>query len=317
MSQTSYGHHVPVLLNHCLNLLLPAVDQPVLLDLTFGAGGHSGAFLAKYPDLTLVAVDQDEQAIINARQMIESKQWQDRVELVHQNFLEFMKETQQTFDLILADIGVSSHQLDCDQRGFSFQADAALDMRMDQNQSFTAYHLVNEYSQEELIRVIREYGEERYWQNIVSNIVEQRARKKILTTKQLENICFHSYPARTRFKGIHPATRTFQAIRIEVNRELDVLKEVIPLCYEKLNQDGSLGIISFHSLEDRIVKQTFKEIAHKNENCAILTKKPLVATEHEIKFNKRSRSAKLRVLKKSRGNNEKKKKRKKDSGSLV
>lgn len=200
---------------------------------------------------------------------------------------------------ILMDLGVSSHQFDKMERGFSFRADAPLDMRMNYGDpnTPTAADLLNSLSEKEIADLIFQYGEDRLSRKIAARICEQREKKKIETTGEIENICFHAYPPNQRHGGIHPATRTFQALRIAVNDELRVLENTLPKLLPYLAQGGVLAVISFHSLEDRIVKHTFKEIVEKEDFPAtILTKKPLTATEEELSENSRSRSAKLRLL---------------------
>ncbi len=200
---------------------------------------------------------------------------------------------------ILMDLGVSSHQFDKMERGFSFRADAPLDMRMNYMDPATptAADLLNTLREDEIADIIFKYGEERLSRRIASKIVELRQKEKIATTGQIEDICFHAYPVKDRHRGIHPATRTFQALRIAVNSELTVLENTLPNLLPYLAEGGVLAVISFHSLEDRIVKHTFKEIVEKNIFPAtILTKKPLTATDEELSQNSRSRSAKLRLL---------------------
>ena len=205
------------------------------------------------------------------------------------------------FHGILMDLGVSSHHFDKFDRGFSFREDAPLDMRMDfQNERlYTAAEVLNTFDEEDIADIIFKYGEERLSRRIAKNIVEARSDKKIETTKELENICFHAYPVSQRHKKTHPATKTFQALRIFVNRELEVLENTLEKLYDLLLPGGVLAVISFHSLEDRIAKHKFKEIFQINKKTAkILTKKPVYPSESELSENSRSRSAKLRVLQK-------------------
>lgn len=197
------------------------------------------------------------------------------------------------------DLGVSSHQFDKMERGFSFRADAPLDMRMNYSDSRipTAADLLNTLTEKEIADLIFNYGEERLSRKIAARIVELRQKEKIHSTGQVEDICFHAYPAKDRHGKLHPATRTFQALRIAVNEELKVLENTLPKLLPYLAEGGVIAVISFHSLEDRIVKHTFKEIVEKKDFPAIiLTKKPLTATEEELSENSRSRSAKLRIL---------------------
>jgi 16S rRNA (cytosine1402-N4)-methyltransferase len=300
-----YGPHVSVLFNECLNFLTlnHHPDKPYLLaDLTFGAGGHSFGFLERIKNSTIIGFDQDPEAILNGNQKIKSANQTDRIKLIHSNYSDFPswceKNGMNKFNGILLDIGVSSHQIDSEQRGFSFRYDAPLDMRMDPTSSGpTGADLLNTLPEKEIADLIFQYGEERYSRRIASKIVEFRSQTPFSTTKQLENIVFHVYPPHQRHQRTHPATRTFQALRIAVNDELNRLSEVIEKLSQQLAPMGSLLIISFHSLEDRIVKHKFKEIVDKQENqYKIITKKPVLPTDEEMENNPRSRSAKLRVL---------------------
>ncbi|MBT3235005.1 MAG: 16S rRNA (cytosine(1402)-N(4))-methyltransferase RsmH [Bdellovibrionales bacterium] len=281
------------------------------LDLTFGGGGHSTAFLDGSQTCNVIAIDQDPEAIANGQKTVE--RYTPRLQLLDMNFSEFstyytstlapLEIAPQGFQGILMDLGVSSHQFDSGERGFSFRYDSDLDMRMDCDNTEipTAQELINTLAEEELISIFQQYGEERYARRIAQQIVEERSRTPITTTKQLENIAFHAYPKRFRHGKTHPATRIFQALRIVVNGELEHLKLVIPTLLPLLGPGGRLAIISFHSLEDRIVKRAFKELAPKGSAYTILTKKPQIPTEEEIKENSRSRSAKLRVLERREG----------------
>jgi 16S rRNA (cytosine1402-N4)-methyltransferase len=296
-----YGKHTSVLLEQCLEYLSPEVANPSYLDLTFGGGGHFFSFQEKFQIKKCVGVDQDNEAYINGLQQIKDKGLEKFSIIYHENFHTHLdsQNYQNTFSIILADIGVSSHHFDMAERGFSFANDGPLDMRMDQRQEFSAKSLVNDYSAEDIEQILRDFGEERFANRISERIVEQRKVQEINTTKQLEEICFLCYPVKSRHKKPHPATRTFQALRIAVNRELEVLEKSIDMMLAALEVNGKLGIISFHSLEDRIVKHSFKRrfLANKSE-WKILTKRPLIASDEEIKNNPRSRSAKLRVIQK-------------------
>lgn len=303
---SSYSSHYSVMLTDCMKFLsenFETEQKLVLCDMTFGAGGHSLAMAERYPNARVFSVDQDPDALENGKKIILNKGLQGRMELLPMNFSKFPQWADENFkaDAIIMDLGVSSHHFDSFERGFSFREDADLDMRMnnlDENIE-KASDVLNSRSEEELADIIFHYGEERLSRKIAKMIVEQRQQGPILRTKQLENICFHAYPAKSRHKGAHPATRTFQALRIYVNSELDVLQSTLPKLYDLLREDGLLMVISFHSLEDRIVKRTFKEIFQTDKNAAkILTKRPLVPSENEIDENHRSRSAKLRVIKK-------------------
>jgi 16S rRNA (cytosine1402-N4)-methyltransferase len=273
-------------------------------DLTFGAGGHTFALSDHIAGSTVYSVDQDPDALKNGEENIIHRGKVGSVKLLPMNFVEFpewceQNQMQQKFAGILMDLGVSSHQFDKMERGFSFRADAPLDMRMNHgdNSTPTAADLLNTLSEKEIADLLFTYGEERLSRRIAAKICELRMTKKIETTSELEDICFHAYPAKDRHQKTHPATRSFQALRIAVNDELRVLESTIPKLLPYLSEGGVLAIISFHSLEDRIVKHTFKEILEKQDfPVTILTKKPLTATEEELSINSRSRSAKLRIL---------------------
>ncbi len=255
------------------------------LDATVGGGGHSLMILQAAADVELVALDQDLQAIAAAKARL--SEYRSRVTFHHTNFAQF-KPGDLRFDGILADIGVSSTQLDQAQRGFSFRQEAPLDMRMDDTQELTAGEIVNYWDEKTIADTIYEYGEERLSRRIARRIVQNRP---FSTTTELAWEVAGAFPAKARHGRIHPATRTFQALRIAVNGELKVLEEFLAAAPDWLNPGGRLAIISFHSLEDRIVKYAYRG----DERLQIVTKKPLVATAEEIRENKRSRSAKLRI----------------------
>ncbi len=309
-----YNIHKSVLQKECLAFLSENFSQESrgwFADLTFGAGGHSIAFLKNFHEANLIAVDQDIDAVKNGYMKIEEEGLQSRLHLHHTNFVDFPKLIAEKYQFIideykgfagiLLDLGVSSHQFDCASRGFSFRKEGNLDMRMNQSDDMveTAADLVNNLSKSELEDVIKTYGEERFAKKIAGRIVDARLEKPIQTTKELENIIFHSYPAKLRNGRIHPATRTFQALRLAVNQELKVLSDVLPLLAKMLSDGGRLMVISFHSLEDRIVKHTFRNIAPKGGEYNILTKRPITPSDNEIKENFRARSAKMRVLQKN------------------
>lgn len=301
-------HHISVLKNEVVNLLtedLPNDQELYFADLTFGGGGHVRAILEKVKSAKFKCVDQDIEAIENGRKILAELGVEEKVELVHANFSEFPflcksnfldVQRQNGFQGILLDIGVSSHQFDMAERGFSFQKDAALDMRMNRNQELTAEGVVNTYSEEDLQRIFFEYGEEKFAKRIAQEIVLKRKNSFLKTTKDLENLIFHCYPKKMRFGKTHPATRCFQALRIEVNNELGVLRDVLGPLMELLRPGGRLAVISFHSLEDRIVKQAFKEKERLDKHFKAITKRPVIPSDDEILANKRSRSAKLRVI---------------------
>ncbi|WP_416676865.1 16S rRNA (cytosine(1402)-N(4))-methyltransferase RsmH [Egbenema bharatensis] len=258
------------------------------LDATVGGGGHSRLILEAVPEVQITALDQDENALTAAQKHL--AEWGDRVQFVRTNFAEFNPGTTQ-FDGILADLGVSSPQFDHPDRGFSFRLTAPLDMRMDQRQSLTAAEVVNTWGEVELANLIYTYGEERLSRRIARRIVERRPFE---TTTELAEAIFHSVPRSYRYGRIHPATRTFQALRIVVNQELKVLETFLELAPTWLKPAGRLCIISFHSLEDRIVKHRFRE----SETLHVITRKPITPTEAEMEQNVRSRSAKLRIAEK-------------------
>jgi 16S rRNA (cytosine1402-N4)-methyltransferase len=306
---SDYLAHYSVLLEECLSALevgAKASGSLQFADLTFGAGGHTFAISDLFVGSTVYSTDQDPDALKNGQENIKKKLKEDQVHLLAMNFQEFpawceKNKMHAKFAGILMDLGVSSHQFDKMERGFSFRANAPLDMRMnygDRNIP-TAADLLNTLSEKEIADLIFNYGEERLSRKIAARIVELRQKEKISSTGQIEDICFHAYPAKDRHGKTHPATRTFQALRIAVNEELTVLESTLPKLMPYLADGGVLAVISFHSLEDRIVKHTFKEISEKGPlfGC-ILTKKPLTASEAELAENSRSRSAKLRVLQK-------------------
>lgn len=304
--------HIPVLLEPTIELL-NVKPNGIYVDGTLGGAGHSKEILKKAKIDKLVGIDQDEEALVAAKQNLKDF---DNVTYIHDNFRnidEILDDLDiQEVDGILVDIGVSSYQIDAAERGFSFRFDAKLDMRMDKSKSFSAYNVVNEYDEEDLSRILRDYGEEKFARSIARHIVKQREIGDISTTKELEEIVLKSVPRYRGQDGRSNVQRTFQAIRIEVNQELEVLKEFIDKAVSKLKKGGRLAVISFHSLEDRIVKQKFKELAtgcvcppdfpicvcgHKMV-VKLITKHPVEATDEELARNPRSAPAKLRVIEK-------------------
>ena len=306
-------HHVSVLLEECLDGLNIKPDG-IYVDGTLGGAGHSSRIAARLTTGRLIGIDRDPVALKAAGERL--KPWEDRVTLVHANFCEVRSVLDdlgiEAVDGILLDLGVSSPQLDEAIRGFSYMADAPLDMRMDGGASLSAYEVVNTWPQEELKRILYEYGEERYAPQIAAAICRRRADKNIETTLELADIIRSAMPAAALRERQHPAKRSFQAIRIAVNDELGAVETVMkdaPLC---LNPGGRLAIITFHSLEDRIVKNGMANAA-KGCTCPpnfpvcvcgnkpkvkLITRKPLTASEEELEVNPRSRSAKLRVCEK-------------------
>lgn len=307
-------YHKPVLLNEVLDILSPK-PSGIYVDATLGGGGHFENVIeyAKGKG-TFIGIDQDEDSIENAKTKF-SKVKAD-IKLIHDNFYNIKKIMESLnidgIDGILFDLGVSSFQLDNKARGFSYMGDAPLDMRMDRTSGKTAYDVVNFMSRDELKKIIKEYGEELWAGRIANFICNRRKDKKIKTTGELVDIIKAAIPARSRRKGAHPAKRTFQAIRIYVNNELGILDSSIKDAVKLLNPRGRICVITFHSLEDRIIKNVFKELStdcicskelpicvcnHK-KTIELITKKPIQPTETETGVNPRSRSAKLRTAEK-------------------
>ncbi|MGC8706618.1 MAG: 16S rRNA (cytosine(1402)-N(4))-methyltransferase RsmH [Desulfurella sp.] len=290
--------HKSVLLNESMNFLQPKRGL-MYLDLTFGGGGHSEQLLKlSAPDGIVVAFDQDSKAIEIALKLKEI--YKDRLIVIKENFSNCYSVVKEigfdSFDGIIMDIGVASFQLDDAQRGFSFSKDGPLDMRMDKDNPLSAREIINNWSRQELEQIIRNYGQERFAKRIALKIEEKRAKAPIETTLELANIVKEAVPAYF-YKKIHPATKTFQALRIVVNSELDSLKKGLNDAIKLLKPYSRLVVISFHSLEDKIVKDTFKNFSQQ-KILSILTKKPIVPSLQEINENPRSRSAKLRCAEK-------------------
>lgn len=301
--------HISVLLQEWLEALQ---NKQILtyVDCTLGAGGHAEAVLHKHPEITkFIGMDQDQHALQIAKKRLEP--WKSRIQLIHSNFSELESILKESADAILIDLGVSSMQLDEKERGFSFQQEGPLDMRMDQTAELTAEEVINTFSEEELGEIFRDYGEEKRWRRAAAAVVHHRGKHPIKTTKDLVDALKPAFPGYFK-KGISPYTLVFQGLRIYVNRELDVLETVLPHAIERLNPGGILGIISFHSLEDRIVKNRFREAAAnrfpldapvdlaqpRDPIVRLVTRKPLTAGEEELKLNPRSRSAKMRIVEK-------------------
>ena len=302
--------HVPVMPREVIEGLAIKPDG-IYLDCTLGGGGHSELILKKLTTGRLIAIDKDEEALAFAKQRL--AEYADKVTFVHSDFKradEVLDEWNiDNIDGVLMDLGVSSYQLDAAERGFSYRFDAPLDMRMDKTQFLTAFNVVNEYNEMDIADILFRYGEERYARKIAANIIRYRAYNTIRTTGQLAEIVEKSYPPKERFKGGNPCKRTFQAIRIEVNGELRELDEIIGKLAERLNKGGRICVITFHSLEDRIVKREFQYLeakcicppkqpvctCNKVQTVKIITKKPVVASEEELAVNSRAQSAKLRV----------------------
>jgi 16S rRNA (cytosine1402-N4)-methyltransferase len=304
---SEFKGHVTVLLDECVDAIINSeCSSNCVADLTFGGGGHSFHMLNKKPELKIYGVDQDDDAIKNAKKNIQEKKLEDSITILKMNFEKFPEwvnknKPELKFRAILMDLGVSSHQFDDDERGFSYRRDGVLDMRMDAsaNNTLTAKTIVNKFSEKEIADIIYKYGEEKLSFRIAKNICEYRSKKEIETTSELEEIVFTSYPAKFRHGRTHPATKTFQALRIFVNREIEVLEHVLEDLYRLLDKNGRLVVITFHSLEDRIIKHKFKEFFARDKNAVkIVTKKPIYPSTIEIEKNSRSRSAKLRIIEK-------------------
>ncbi len=305
--------HVPVLLREVLEGLNLGNDK-IYVDCTIGGAGHSEKILENTKNSMLIGIDQDEDAILASSKRLEK--YKSRVKIVRSNFANIKNVLAslniEKVDGILADLGVSSHQIDTASRGFSFRFDGDLDMRMDMSQSLSAKNVVNEYSEENLKRIFKDFGEEKFASSIARKIVNERKKEPIVTTKQLEKIILSAVPRYKGNDGSSNVQRTFQAIRIEVNHELDILENFIRDAESVLSPGGRLVIITFHSLEDRIVKQTFKDLAAgcicpsdfpvcvcgRKPKVKIVTPHPITATTEELETNRRSASAKLRVIEK-------------------
>lgn len=300
--------HKSVLLNECIKYL-NLKDDSIIVDATLGYAGHSSNILKNIPNGYLYAFDQDEEAIKNSSEKL--KKIRNNYEIISSNFVEMKKELEKRkitkVDGILFDLGVSSPQLDEKERGFSFHEDARLDMRMNQKQKLSAYEVVNEYQLEDLIRIFREYGEEKYATSIAKRIVDVRKSKKIETTLELVDIIKSSVPEKYK-REKHPARKVFQAIRIEVNKELDVFSSALNQALELLKVNGRICVITFHSLEDKICKERFKKVSDIKSELKKLPVIPdsylpqfkiiktVLPTKEEIENNPRARSAKLMVI---------------------
>ena len=305
--------HTSVLLKECIDGLNIKRDG-IYADGTLGGAGHSKEIVKHLKEGLLIGIDQDPNAIQKAQD--ELKDFLDNVVLVHNNFSNIKSILEElkikSIDGMILDLGVSSHQLDSADRGFSYNKDAPLDMRMNPNQKVSAWDIVNNYPKNELLSIIRRYGEEKWASRITDFIVREREANTIDTTLELVDVIKKAIPYGARRDGPHPAKRTFQAIRIEVNQELDILKDAVVDIVKALKPSGRICIITFHSLEDRIVKQTLKELSldcicpiqypicqcNKQRNIKIITRKPITPSKDEILNNPRSRSAKLRIAEK-------------------
>ncbi|MBW3588980.1 MAG: 16S rRNA (cytosine(1402)-N(4))-methyltransferase RsmH [Actinobacteria bacterium] len=305
--------HVPVLLREVVDWLSPGLEKtPVLIDCTVGGGGHSAALLERNPGISVLGLDRDPQALAAASAKLESS----RVRLVQKNFRQLSDVMEEygyeEAGAVLYDLGVSSPQLDRADRGFGYRGNAALDMRMDPEAPTTAAIIVNTYSEQSISSLIARYGEERFARRIARAIVRRRAKEPFATADDLAEVVRDAIPAATRRTGPHPARRTFQALRIEVNDELEALTESLPAAVEATAPGGRVAVISYHSLEDRIAKRTFAELSRgctcpsdfpicvcgRESDLRVLTKKPVRPTDEESASNPRSDSAKMRVAEK-------------------
>lgn len=304
--------HKSVLLNETIDGLNIKPDG-IYVDGTLGGGGHAYEVCRRLGEKgSIVGIDQDAAAIEAASARL--KDFGEKVTIVRSNYCDMKSKLHELgidkVDGIVLDLGVSSYQLDTAERGFSYREDAPLGMRMDTRQKMTARDIVNDYTEADLYRVIRDYGEDKFAKNIAKHIVQARAVKPVETTAELSEIIRASIPMKFQKKSGHPAKRTFQAIRIELNRELDVLRDSLDDMIDLLNPGGRLCIITFHSLEDRIVKSAFRKnenpctcppdfpvcVCGKKSKGSIITKKPILPSEEELEYNSRSKSAKLRIF---------------------
>lgn len=305
--------HIPIMLTECIDGLQIKGDG-IYLDGTLGRGGHSQEIAKRLTSGRLICVDRDQVAIDVAQDIL--KPWLSNITFVHNNFSDIQGILEQSnvqgVDGMLFDLGVSSPQLDEASRGFSYMADAPLDMRMDRTDTLTAQHIVNQWEQRELQRILSTYGEERYSGRIASHICQAREEKSIETTLELVEIIKKSLPAKALREKQHPAKRSFQAIRIAVNQELSSVETMLDQAIEALNPEGRIAIITFHSLEDRIVKHRFVAgskgcdcppsfpvcVCHKLPELKLCPRKPIIPQEEEVEANPRARSAKLRIAQK-------------------
>jgi 16S rRNA (cytosine1402-N4)-methyltransferase len=284
------------MLNEVLEYLRPSAGMTVI-DCTVGTAGHSLAFMERVtPGGRLIGIDRDEESLGIAARRLQA--YSGSFDLAYSNFLDIDKVAG-SFGVsgagaILMDLGISTYQLSNPQRGFSFQNDGPLDMRLDRNSYISAYDLVNNLNEDEISSLLRNFGQERWHNRIASLLVRERQKNPISTTRQLSDIVIRAIPGRFRHQRLHPATRTFQAVRIAVNRELEVLGSAVTKAVELLDKGGRICVISFHSLEDRTIKLVFRELASAGK-IDIITQKPLTPTSSEVKDNPPSRSAKLRV----------------------
>lgn len=305
--------HISVLFEETLDSL-NIKDGGIYVDGTLGGGGHSRGILERAKNVRLIGIDRDLEAIGAAGKRLED--FKDSITLVNNNFSQIKSVLSELniekIDGAVLDLGVSSYQLDNAQRGFSYMHDARLDMRMNPNDAISAYEVINNYTKEELTRIFYEYGEEKWSARVAEFIIEKREKKPVETTLELVEIIKAAIPKKVRVEGSHPAKRIFQAIRIEVNNELGILKDAVCDIVDVLKPGGRIAVITFHSLEDRIIKKTFSELAmgcvcpksfpicvcNRQPVVKIIAKKPILPTDKEENENPRSKSAKLRIAEK-------------------
>lgn len=308
------AEHIPVMLDRCIALLTPSIEtspNPIVIDATLGLGGHSHELLERFPKLRIIGLDRDLNAISKSSERL--RKFSGRLTIIHAIYDQLPEILRQqgieNVDGILFDLGVSSMQLDTEDRGFSYSRSAPLDMRMDTSTGITAAEVVNGYEKSDLVRILREYGEERFASRIVDNILRARAVSPIRTTVELAELVKQSIPAPARRVGGNPAKRTFQALRIEVNQELEILERAIPAALKALKVGGRIVVMSFQSLEDKIVKRAFQEASESKspiglpvEIDSLKAKYRLIfsgsekASDIEIESNSRAQSVRLRAL---------------------
>lgn len=307
------GYHKSILVKEVLNLLQPRDYASLLIDGTMGEGGHSLAFLSAFPHLNVVGLDADSEIQAVAKERLSS--FNGRVSYYNtwsDEFFENYPSNLSKPDIIFFDLGISMYHYTKSKKGFSFNADDDIDMRLSPSLPLNAYDIVNSFSYEEIKKILREYGEERLAAQIANSIVRKRQTKKIESAKELAEVVYNAVPPKYRHLSIHPATKTFQSLRIKVNKELERLPHLLKLSFAVLKEGGRLGVITFHSLEDRIVKLYFRELGASctcppsfpvckcggRARAKVLTKKAIVPSDEEIKENSAARSAKLRVVEK-------------------
>lgn len=300
--------HISVLLKEIIDGL-QVQDNDVFVDMTLGNAGHSKAILDNAKNITLIGIDADEIAIKKAKEVLNPYQEKNKI-IIENSYFDLIgeildKNNIEKIDKVLFDLGFRSEQVDNPERGFSFMQDGPLDMSFEsakdissRQNKITAEEIVNEWQEESIADIIYGFGEEKFARRIAKRIIEEREKNRIKTTLQLSEIIKKAVPIFYRYGKINPATKTFQALRIAVNGELDRIKKALEITFDRLNPNGKIAVISFHSLEDRIIKNFFKEKVSNNQ-AVLINKKPITANSEELKNNPRSRSAKLRIIKKN------------------